>query len=160
MLVDVELSSAGGPVQAILRIVSAQNEDGPTSPKNIGTGLYLLGHWNLECEVAVKRELLEHYPNLESKECIGVCDTPEQAMEYLKPEIEDPKRKFFIGFVRLRKEDQPKDGGWRWHKWGEYIGKQEPQCEYLYDEPVINDVYTFHVYEILAECKVRGVDAN
>lgn len=32
-------------------------------------------------------------------------------------------------------------------KWGEYIGKHNPQCEYLYDEVGIEQVYCYHVYE-------------
>jgi hypothetical protein len=45
------------------------------------------------------------------------------------------------------KANQSHEGGWRWHKWGEYIGKYEPQYEYLYDEPEIEKVYVYHIYE-------------
>ena len=31
-------------------------------------------------------------------------------------------------------------GGWRWHKWGEYIGKHNPQYEYLDHESGIDYV--------------------
>ena len=37
---------------------------------------------------------------------------------------------------------------WRWHKWGPYIGTKEPKCEYLYDEPEIDKVVIFELYEI------------
>ena len=53
-----------------------------------------------------------------------------------------------ISVTEMRKDEQPEDGGWRWHKWGEYIGKQEPKCEYLYDEPNIDSVYVFHIYAV------------
>lgn len=33
--------------------------------------------------------------------------------------------------------------GWRWHKWGEYIGKHTPCCEYLSDEKGIDYVLTW-----------------
>jgi hypothetical protein len=47
-------------------------------------------------------------------------------------------------------KDCPKcfGGGWRWHKWGPYIGTQEPKCEYIHDEPEIEEVFTYHVYEL------------
>lgn len=149
MLVDVDLlpPSADSPILAVCRIIGAQNESGPREPKKIGTGLWLLGHWNLEAEVDVPLKLIEQWPNLGEKEGLGVCDSPEQAVEYLRPELDNPDRKFFIGFVRMRRADQPREGGWRWHKWGEYIGAQKPRCEYLHDEPLVEEIYTFHVYE-------------
>lgn len=61
--------------------------------------------------------------------------------------VVDSERRFVVAFTRVRREDQPADGGWRWHKWGQYIGKHEPRCEYLYDEDGIDEVYCFHVYE-------------
>lgn len=48
----------------------------------------------------------------------------------------------------VRKADQTHDGGWRWNKWwGPYIGSQRPQFEYLYDEPEIDEVFCYHIYE-------------
>ena len=35
--------------------------------------------------------------------------------------------------------------GWRWHKWGEYIGKHTPQYEYLSDEKGIDYVLTWDI---------------
>jgi AraC-like DNA-binding protein len=69
----------------------------------------------------------------------GVCDDPEQLLSLYDFEA-DPRR-FFISFVCMRKAHQSPDGGWRLHKWG-YVGKQKPQCEYVYDEPEITQVYT------------------
>lgn len=79
----------------------------------------------------------------------GVCDTPEQLLSMYDFDA-DPRR-FFITFTEMRKDEQSDWGGWRWHKWGEYLGTQDPQCEYLYDEPVIESVYVFHIYELLDE---------
>jgi hypothetical protein len=39
--------------------------------------------------------------------------------------------------------------GWRYHKWGDYIGSQNPQSEYLYDDTHIDAVWTFHIYELV-----------
>lgn len=47
--------------------------------------------------------------------------------------------------TRLLKSEESSDGGWRWHKWGEYIGTHKPQCEYLHDEPEIEEVWVFDV---------------
>lgn len=78
----------------------------------------------------------------------GVCDEPEQVFEKW-PHLATSEKKFFVTFWPHSREQQPSQGGWRWHKWGEYIGVREPQYEYLYDEPEIELVYSFHIYEIL-----------
>lgn len=77
----------------------------------------------------------------------GVCDSPEQVTDRW-PRIIVDRRPFVIAFTPFLRADQPEQGGWRWHKWGEYIGTQEPTHEYLYDEPHIDKVYTFHIYEV------------
>lgn len=83
----------------------------------------------------------------------GVADSIEQIKEYFKEEIENPERKFFIALtpVGQDKENKGKGGGWRWHKWGKYIGKLNSQCEYLDDEDFGEDfqyVICFHLYEV------------
>lgn len=64
----------------------------------------------------------------------GVADNIEQVKEYLKPAIEDKEKKFFIYYTRIWQDDTLPENGWRWHKWGPYIGNLEPKCEYLHDE--------------------------
>jgi hypothetical protein len=64
----------------------------------------------------------------------GVCDTVEQVLEHYKSDLENPDRKFCISFNTIVKAEQPESGGWRWNKWGSYIGTHDRQCEYLYDE--------------------------
>jgi hypothetical protein len=83
----------------------------------------------------------------------GVADSVDQLKEYFKEEMEDPNRKFFLTMtpVYQDKENKGKGGGWRWHKWGTYIGKLNPQHEYLDDEDFGNDfqyVICFHLYEL------------
>lgn len=76
----------------------------------------------------------------------GVADSYDQVLA-LYPQLVMSNRKYILSFVTLRKEfEQP--GGWRWHKWGDYIGTQEPQAEYLYDEPVIEQIIIWHVHEV------------
>jgi hypothetical protein len=83
----------------------------------------------------------------------GVADSIEQIKEYFKEEAEDPNRKYIVTFspVFQDREHKGKGGGWRWHKWGTYIGNLNPQCEYLDDEDFGEDfkyVICFHLYEI------------
>ena len=75
------------------------------------------------------------FPNYE-KITYGVADKVEQIKEYYKEEIADVNKKYVIAITPVwqEKENKGKGGGWRWHKWGEYIGKLNPQCEYLDDE--------------------------
>lgn len=78
----------------------------------------------------------------------GVCDTPEQVLEQW-PELVTDERKFLIVFSEIHKSEQPERGGWRWHKWGEYIGTKEPQWEYLADEDdSFETVLIFHVLRL------------
>lgn len=77
----------------------------------------------------------------------GVVDTPEQLLSLY--DFNSDSRKLAISFVLLEKENMEPRGGWRWHKWGEYLGTQDPQCEYLYDEPVIEKVCVFHIHKLL-----------
>lgn len=83
----------------------------------------------------------------------GVADSIDQINEYFKEEIEDLERKYFITVTPVfqEKENKGQGGGWRWHKWGKYIGNLNPQCEYLDDEDFGEDfqyVICFHLYEV------------
>lgn len=80
----------------------------------------------------------------------GVCDDLQQLLDAC-PELEAPGREFVVTLTPVTRAEQEPRGGWRWHKWGEYIGTQNPQHEYLYDEEGIDLVYCFHVYERLVE---------
>ncbi len=54
-------------------------------------------------------------------------------------------RKFTVFLTEVRKGH---NGGWRWHKWGPYIGHQERSgCEYLDEEPNIESVFLFNIVE-------------
>jgi len=44
---------------------------------------------------------------------------------------------YCISFEVFKKSEEPPSSGWRWCRWGEYIGTQEPKADYLYDEPFI-----------------------
>lgn len=76
-----------------------------------------------------------------------VCDSAEQVMAHYKFLADDPDNTYFIALTPIVKKHQPANGGWRWHKWGPYIGNHKPSCEYIYDEPNIDYVFTYHVYK-------------
>lgn len=78
----------------------------------------------------------------------GVADSVEQITEVYPGLLTDP-RAFAITCLPVSKADQPAHGGWRWEKWGEYIGRHTPTAQYLADEPVIEELVLFEVHEIL-----------
>lgn len=80
-----------------------------------------------------------------SRDTYGVADSVSQIYRKYRKVLNNPDYLFIVDVCEVRKDHQPEDGGWRWHKWGTYIGKKEPQCEYLYDEPKIDSVFVFHI---------------
>lgn len=142
MLVDAKFRR---PDQTMSMILALAGGGGPVIPERIGEGMYLCGHWSIDQLTAVRKRYLEDEWTSLDFATSGVCDTPEQAVEKLG--LRDRPEHVFVTFVRIRRDDQPRSGGWRWHKWGDYIGDKEPQFEYLHDEPDIEEVYTFSVYE-------------
>lgn len=105
-----------------------------------------------ECSISLEQGYRVFAPTYHKAQ-YGVADSVDQIKEYFKEEIEDPNRKFFITMTPVfqDKENKGKFGGWRWHKWGEYIGELNPQCEYLDDEDFGDDfeyVICFHLYEV------------
>jgi hypothetical protein len=97
----------------------------------------------------------EHYPNFDEvnddyRGPYGVADDIDQILAKY-PELEASDRKFIVTVTPVVKADQSPHGGWRWHKWGTYIGTHDIQCEYLYDEQGIEQVFCFHIYEKLSD---------
>lgn len=146
MLVDIPESRLGESLDPMLRLM-AEVTGGCTQATRLGTGQYL-SHLNWDHQI---RDLIaEKWPEFKGwgPNCYGVCDTPEQLTEKF-PQIEADPRRFVIHFAHISKKDQSPQGGWRWHKWGQYVGDGEPTCEYLYDEPGFDDgVYVYHIYEV------------
>lgn len=140
MLIDVETRT-----DSLLSMVAMLNNH-RVDTQRIAQGMYLIGHWNFDSITHVK---MNAYPDLpDDMSCYGVCDTPLQVVDKALWLIASPT-KYVVSFVKISKSEQPAGNGWRWHKWGEYIGDQQPQCEYIADEPTIDEVYTYHIYEIL-----------
>ena len=131
------LAAGSDPIFAMLAAISGRSGD----KRELRPGVYQIGHFGSSHFLSN----YERYPNT-SVGSYGVCDSLENLLEKC-PELEAPGREFVVTLTPIRKADEPANGGWRWHKWGEYIGAQEPQCEYIHDEPVIEQVFCFHIYE-------------
>ena len=125
----------------ILSLLGAMNEDSRT--RIIKNGMYEVQHFGSSSFLPG----YEQYPKLDAFAPYGVVDYPEQLLEKI-PMIEASVRKFVCVFTRVTKSSQSPEGGWRWHKWGPYIGDKEPTTEYLYDEPDIEEIFTYRVYEL------------
>lgn len=83
--------------------------------------------------------------------CFGVCDSPEQFINKFEKDLEVDERVFVVSFCHIGKNPKNKGfgGGWRWHKWGPYIGTGQPHHEYLDDEEGFeNGVYCYHIYQL------------
>ena len=86
------------------------------------------------------------FPNGSDLEPYGVADSVNQFLDRFSDEIEADPRPLFVTFTKIARETQSPTGGWRWHKWGTYLGEKDPQEEYLYDEPDIESVVVFHLF--------------
>lgn len=122
-----------------------------TETIKLGTGLYEIGHFNFDHSIGND---INEYPDFKGDDeylgPYGVCDEPEQVLQKYDKWLNGTEKNYCVSFTKLTKKGQPEQGGWRWHKWGQYIGTKEPQHEYLYDEgDDIEYVYCYHIYEIL-----------
>ncbi len=94
----------------------------------------------------------ETFVNME-KSTYGVADTIDQIKDYYKEEIADTNNRYAIALTPVwqDKANEGKGGGWRWHKWGPYIGSLNPQYEYLDDEDFGDDfkyIIVFTLYKV------------
>lgn len=91
------------------------------------------------------------YVEVDGVEPYGVCDTPEQFKEKFAQILENDPRPLVVLFTHVAKDPENKGlgGGWRWHKWGEYIGDGMPTREHLDDEEKFEKgIYCFHIYVV------------
>lgn len=119
---------------------------------------------------ATAYETYKHWPA--SSLAYGVSDNATQVFEHLQQTLEtyltkDSSHPFFIRGKRLYKflttnhnavymlgchpvfnHHDNTSSGWRWHKWGPYLGKHTPQCEYLNEEKNIDYVLIWHLYPL------------
>lgn len=83
----------------------------------------------------------------------GLCDNADQVINYYKPYrnilLNNKQRKFIVLMTPIFREDECERGGFRYHKWGEYIGNQNPQHEYLYDDKHIDMIFHYQILELV-----------
>lgn len=96
----------------------------------------------------------EFTEKLEQTWIYGVADNIEQIKKDLKKYIKEKHNKYVIAIAPVfqDKSNKGNGGGWRWHKWGLYIGKLKPQHEYLDDEDFGDDfkyVLCFNLYKVV-----------
>lgn len=91
----------------------------------------------------------EHIPEYGTCDHIGQLE--DKIISKLKLIHQKTGRMFFISTGIVIKEEQPKEMGWRWHKWGPYIGDKKPTTEYLYDEPDFDYVMLWSIKEAIPE---------
>lgn len=132
---------------------------GAVNFKKLAVGLYRINHFSFDTLISRDGGNLrdhdewlgylwasgEKNPPFEDFLEYGVCDGPLQFMQSIGAKLYLHEREFCVSLTRIAKSEQS-EGGWRWHKWGPYIGKQEPTTEYLRDEPLIEEVWCFHVF--------------
>ena len=123
-------------------------------PERVQEGVYLIGSFNFEFHIGNGRQdrkvmypEFQRPPGFKSFNCYGVCDSPDQLLADFGVMLQADSRRLCVALTCIRKSGQSEEG-WHWHKWGPYIGRQEPTWEYLFDEPMIEEVYVYHVYNL------------
>lgn len=148
MLVDVELKPYRDPIASVIATVNGNS----TEVVCLKKGLYQIGHFSFNMEMAVALTFEQEYPDFGSyPDCYGVCDSPDQFCSKFEELLEKDERNLVVSFTHVRKnpDNAGKGGGWRWHKWGPYFGTGEPAAEYLDDEEGFDDgIYVYHIYEV------------
>lgn len=139
------------PVLKMLAVIAG--EDDISNPVKIHHGCHQIKHFSFDTliEALENVEMVDQWPSFEDMDLnsYGVVDNPGQFIERFWDPLENIEdRLFVISFTRIVRAEQPEEGGWRWHKWGPYIGDKNPQMEYIHDEPEIDEVYVYHVYEV------------
>lgn len=113
--------------------------------ENPKIGVYLCG-LNF-CHNVEDNFILDDYPSIYPLP-YGVVDDVEQGLAIFRRLWIDPDRYFCITFTEERKSDNPPGDGWRWEKWGPYLGSRTPTRQYLSDEEEIERVLVFHIIEL------------
>lgn len=109
-----------------------------------------LKHWDAVKDLsrAELQKLQKTYTDQYYFKGYGVCDNEDQVYRMYKW-LEQQDDEYCIFLTPIFKEHQPPSGGWRWEKWGSYIGNQKSQADYLYNEPDIDLIYVYSVCKIV-----------
>lgn len=173
MLVDIQENplAALDPMRQILAVIGGGGSAGAT---RLAKGFYQISHFSFDH--LYPGQLVDRWRDFKLEDedrwdlpnklvemgidTYGVCDTPEQFIQRYKQKLDNLPEKVVVSFTVVRKDEQSPEGGWRWHKWGQYVGEKKPQHEYLYDEgPEITQATCFHVYQVKDETfRARGAN--
>ena len=86
-------------------------------------------------------------------ETSGVCDNINQILHNYHTLLIDANKLFVIVTHKIYQNDQPSKMGWRWKKFGPYIGEHDIENEYLYNDDLsdINQEYVimFRILEVI-----------
>lgn len=123
--------------------------------RQIEPGMIELGHFNASHEWQVS-EWHEHdghslftWENENRIPDTCVVDSPAQWKAKFYDQLAADSEIWCAFFTHIEKTPG-QTGGWRWHKWGPYVGEGEPTREYLDDEPGFDDgVWVVHVHRVL-----------
>jgi len=138
-------------------------------PKKLGNGLYISTYClEYTCEVKLlgyhedtfrqdlsfKERMAEFeswFRNPNYVPDYGMCDDPDQFLRRF-PQIITSPTKYIVAFTLIEKKHEPEDGGLRFHKNGEYYGERNCEgYEYFVDEPDMDHVCVFEVFEVTDE---------
>jgi len=144
MLINVNIPRKNDPILAMI--------GGSCDIQELSEGVYELHHFSFDRVLKENHYKLKDWPELQSPSgdefpYYGVCDNYDQILSKC-PDIIANDKQYVISLTAVLKDEQSSSGGWRWHKWGEYIGNYNPQHEYIFDEEDIEKVYCYTIHEI------------
>ena len=128
----------------------AETVYGRAEPLRVYRGIYE-AHINFEHEI--ENLIADHWPEFPGFPAEGDWFNSYGVVDHwtqlpLKMLNEDP-RPLLVYLARHRREDQP-EYGWRWHKWGPYLGVHEgaTNYEYLRDALDVVEVFSYCIVEL------------
>lgn len=77
-----------------------------------------------------------------------LCDSVEQAKTHWSALLNEPDREFMIVVNTVERDPSKPGSGWRWQKWGPYVGTHEVKHEYLNDETGIDKVLVASIIQV------------
>ena len=124
----------------------------PNDPDAVFTGVYVVADNSQTADMvnlltkqnAVDLFARENYESGDICYSYGLCDNASQVIRYYNELKAEGKLRgnHIITINPMGK------GGWRWHKWGDYIGEFDHKCEYFCDEKGIKNVWHFQIIRI------------
>jgi hypothetical protein len=133
----------------ILDIIAEVNGREVSGPTEIETGVFEIPHFSFDMLLWGRNNHDLSYPHIDGiPNCFGVCDSPAQFLARYRELLQKDERPFVVSMTHIAKKPG-ESGGWRWHKWGPYIGEGHPTQEHLDDEKEFeNGVYVYHIYQL------------